>query len=288
MAAPFTLGPGLRRLRAPNPSPMTHTGTNTYLVGEGPCAVIDPGPDDPAHLDAILAACPEGVSHILVTHAHLDHSPLSRALAKATGAPILGFGPAHAGRAPVMERLGELGGGEGVDHAFRPDETLADGDTVRGEGWTIRALWTPGHLSNHLSFAWDDTLFTGDLVMGWASSLVSPPDGDMTQFMASVARLAETHWARFHPGHGDPVDAPAKRLDWLIAHRKGRETQILDALGPAPLTAATLAARIYTDTPARLLPAAARNVLAHLIDLHGKNEVSATGPIHAETMFHRS
>lgn len=290
--APEDLGPGLRRVLAPNPSPMTFRGTNTYLVGTRGLAVIDPGPDDPAHLDALLAAVGPGqtVTHILVTHAHLDHSPLARGLAEATGAPVLGFGPATAGRRPVMERLalgGLVGGGEGVDSAFLPDVLLADGAVVQGDGWHLEALHTPGHMSNHLAFAWGDILFTGDLVMGWASSLVSPPDGDLTAFMASLGRLQTRPWSVFHAGHGAPVTDPATRLADLVTHRRSREHAILAALTEAPATPTELARRIYTDTPAALLSAAARNVLAHLIDLSEKSLVSAEGPLGADAVFSR-
>ncbi|SMX35584.1 MBL fold metallo-hydrolase [Maliponia aquimaris] len=286
------LGPGLRRVLAPNPSAMTFRGTNTYLVGTRGLAVIDPGPDDPGHLEAVLAAVGPGqrVTHILVTHAHLDHAPLARRLAQATGAPVLGFGPATAGRRPVMERLarqGLVGGGEGVDPDFQPDTALADGATVEGDGWRLEALHTPGHMANHLAFAWDDKLFTGDLVMGWASSLVSPPDGDLTAFMASLERLQARHWSVFHAGHGAPVADPTARLAELLAHRRGREAAILAALAEAPATATQLAQRIYTDTPTALLPAAARNVLAHLVDLAEKSIVVADGPLRVDAVFTR-
>lgn len=288
---PLPLGAGLRRLTAPNPSPMAFRGTNTYLLGTRGLAVIDPGPNDPAHLEAILAAVGPGqrITHILVTHAHLDHSPLARPLARETGAPVLAFGDARAGRSAVMTRLAEAGlagGGEGVETGFAPDATLADGAEVAGDGWRLRALHTPGHFGNHLCFAAGDTLFTGDLVMGWASSLVSPPDGDLTDFMASCARLAGHRWRVMHPGHGAPIADPAARLDWLIAHRRTREAQIRAALAEAPGTAETLARRIYADTPPELLPAAARNVFAHLVDLAGRDLARAEGPLSAEARFH--
>ncbi len=289
------LAPGLRRIVAPNPSPMTFRGTNTYLLGtgipgKGALAVIDPGPDDPAHLQAILDALgpSQSISHILVTHAHVDHSPLARPLSEATGAPVLAFGRAEAGRSPVMAALaadGLAGGGEGVDAGFAPDITLRDGEEVAGDGWSITALHTPGHMGNHLSFAWGDALFCGDLVMGWASSLVSPPDGDLTDFMAACRRLRARPWRVFHPGHGAPIADPAARLDWLIDHRAAREAQVIDALVAGPATAQALAARIYTDTPPALLPAAARNVFAHLIDLYGKNRVAPEGPLSADAVF---
>lgn len=283
------VAPGVRRILAPNPSPMTYRGTNTYLLGTTEIAVIDPGPDDPGHLQAILRACHPGrITAILVTHAHLDHSPLARHLSTETGAPVIAFSDASGGRSPVMQDLaatGLVGGGEGVDAAFTPDRCLADGDSLEGPDWSVTALHTPGHFGNHLAFALGDMLFSGDLVMGWASSLVSPPDGDLTDFMASCCRLREHRWSRFLPGHGAPVPDPAARLDWLISHRLSREAALLQALKAGPATATDLAQRVYTDTPSHLMPAAARNVLAHMIDLYGKNIVTPDGALSADTTF---
>ena len=286
------LEPGLRRIVAPNPSPMTYRGTNTYLLGTRDLAVIDPGPDSAAHLAAILSAIGTGqrVTHIIVSHAHLDHSPLARPLSQKTGAPVYAFGPASAGRSDVMAQLaagGLAGGGEGIDADFAPDETLHDGATLNTPDWTLEALHTPGHIGNHLCLAWKDACFTADHVMGWASSLVSPPDGDLTDFMASCARLQARIWRTFYPGHGAPIDAPNARLDWLIAHRRTREAAILEALTHGPADAATLAAAIYTDTPRALIPAATRNVLAHLVDLTGKSIVSPCGALSADARFER-
>ncbi|THH38614.1 MBL fold metallo-hydrolase [Aliishimia ponticola] len=290
IGTPETVAPDVRRIVAPNPSPMTYRGTNTYLVGTQEVAVIDPGPQSDAHLEAILASIGPGarVSHILVTHTHLDHSPLARPLAEATGAPILAFGGADSGRSAVMQELaqaGEIGGGEGIDTEFTPDETLQDGQIVQGHGWTLEAIHTPGHIGNHLSFALGRTCFTADHVMGWASSLVSPPDGDLTDFMASCAKLSARTWDVFLPGHGAPITAPADRLNWLTSHRLSREASILAALEHGPATAFALAEAIYTETPPALLGAAARNVLAHLVDLYGKSLVAPTGALTAETIF---
>jgi len=281
------VAPGLRQVLAPNPSPMTLHGTNTWIVGEGRVAVIDPGPALPAHLAAILAALGPGeaVSHILVTHAHLDHSAASRPLAEATGAPVLAFGDALAGRSPVMAQLAGTGGGEGVDTGFAPDVVLADGTEVAGEGWTLTALHTPGHFGNHLSFAWGERLFTGDQVMGWSSSLISPPDGDVAQYMASLKRLAAVGARVAHAGHGPDIADPAARIAELAAHRRQREAEVLAALTGAPADAATLAARIYTDTPPALLGAAARNVLAHLVDLSERGLIAPRGPLNARAVF---
>lgn len=285
-----TLEPGLRRIVAPNPSPMTYRGTNTYLLGETALAVIDPGPDSAPHLEAILnAVAPDQhVSHIIVTHTHLDHSPLARALSDRTGAPVLAFGDAHAGRSPVMQRLagaGTVGGGEGVDAGFVPDVMLDDGETLTHGGWTLEVIHTPGHIGNHISLGWGNACFTADHVMGWASSLVSPPDGDLTDFMTSCARLQKQDWRVFYPGHGGPVADPAARLDWLVTHRRARETAILSLLADAPATAPDLARAIYTTTPPGLLGAATRNVLAHLIDLHGRSHVTHAGPLHENAVF---
>ena len=285
-----TLEPGLRRIVAPNPSPMTYRGTNTYLLGETDVAVIDPGPDSPAHLEAILAAIQPGqrISHIIVTHTHLDHSPLARPLAARTGAEVWAFGNATAGRSPVMQGLAEaglMGGGEGVDHGFRPDHSLADGDMLEGNGWALEVLHTPGHIGNHLCLAWGDACLTADHVMGWATSLVSPPDGDLTDFMASCEKLGARNWRVFYPGHGAPVSDPNARLDWLVAHRRAREASILKALNAGPATAEDLARVIYTETPAALLGAATRNVLAHLVDLTGRGRVAPQGVLQAEAHF---
>ncbi|XDA99749.1 MBL fold metallo-hydrolase [Sulfitobacter sp. LCG007] len=287
-----TLEPGLRRILAPNPSPMTWRGTNTYLLGLRDIAVVDPGPLLPAHLEAILAALTpsQRISHIIVTHSHLDHAPLARPLAERTGAPVLGFGDAEAGRSAIMGELarsGLVGGGEGVDRDFAPDIALADGARIEGDDWQLEVLHTPGHMGNHICLAWADACLTADHVMGWASSLVSPPDGDLTDFMQSCDRLRARSWRVFHPGHGAPVTDPAGRLDWLVAHRRARETSILDALAENPGTARSLARRIYSDLSPALLPAAQRNVLAHLVDLMQKHAVEPLGPLTVESPFRR-
>lgn len=273
------IAPKLRRIVAPNPSPMTFRGTNTYVLGQGDVVVIDPGPASPAHLAALLRGL-EGarVAQILVTHAHLDHSPLAADLARATGAPVYGFGPAQSGRSDVMQRLvaqGMQSGGEGIDANFTPDHALADGETLRTAAGEVTALWTPGHLSNHMCFAWEGALFSGDHIMGWASTMISPPDGDLTQFMASAARLLARSERVYYPGHGAPVTQPQARVQALIDHRKTREATILHTLSQGPKTVASLTAEIYHDTPAALHGAAARNVFAHLIDLVVKGEIHA-------------
>ncbi len=282
----------VRRVRAANPSPLTATGTNSYILGSGHVAIIDPGPALPGHLDALLAALEAGerVSHIIVTHAHLDHSALAPALAARTGAEVLAFGRATDGRSEAMARLvaggAEPGGGEGLDHAFAPDRSLADGETVGHATWSVTAVHTPGHIGGHLCLAAGDLLFSGDHVMGWASTIVSPPDGDMTDYMASLDRLRIGAWRRFLPGHGDPVEAPAERIDALLAHRRMREAAILDALATGPLGLAELVACVYADTPPGLLAAARRNALAHLIDLHGRKRITASPTLGPNAIFH--
>jgi hydroxyacylglutathione hydrolase len=285
-----TVAPGVRRVLARNPSAMTFTGTATYLVGEGPIAVIDPGPDDAAHRGAVLDALGgASVAAILVTHSHRDHSGGAAALARATGAPALAFGPHGAGRSERWTAFEGLGGGEGADAGFAPDRRLADGEAVAVGGRRLVALHTPGHLSNHLCFALEGegVLFTGDHVMTWASSLVSPPDGDMAAYMASLRRLAGRDDRLILPGHGRPSRDPARLIGWLIAHREGREAQILAALREGPATAEALARRLYADVDPRLLPAAARNVLAHLLALADEGRAVCAGPPTAEAPFRR-
>ncbi len=272
---------------------MTHTGTNTWLVSRGNMvAVIDPGPDLPAHQTAILAALEPGerIGAILVSHAHLDHSALAPSLSQATGAPVLAFGPVGAGQSALMARLqaqGLTGGGEGLDHSFTPDQHLADGEHLHLGCLRIEVLHTPGHSANHLCFATEGLLFSGDLAMGWASSLISPPDGDMGAYMASLRRLMARDWRQMLPGHGPAVEAPLTRLQDLYRHREAREAEVLAALTPTPADAATLARAIYRDTPPALLPAAERNVLAHLLDLADRNFVTAPSPLSARSVFRR-
>ena len=286
---PEAITDNIRRVLAPNPGPMTHWGTNTYVLGRGQVAIIDPGPESETHLAGILAATAgETITHILVTHAHADHSPLARALSRATGAPVYGFGPPEAGRSSTMERLakaGLSGGGEGTDAAFQPDETLSDGDVLEGEDWNLTTFHTPGHFAGHLAFQCDGHLFSGDHVMDWASSLVSPPDGDLGAFLKTSERLKTLSDTIFLPGHGNPIRQPAARLDWLIQHRKGREDAILAALESGANTVDAITSRVYVDTPPEMHPAAARNAFAHLIDLVERNVVRAVPELSLKARF---
>lgn len=284
-----TAGP-IRRIRANNPSPLTGTGTNTYLIGAGEVAVIDPGPDQEDHLTEILSSLEPGehIGKILVTHSHLDHSAMVPALKRETGAQVFAFGDSSAGKSAHLKTLAGLGGGEGVDHGFKPDVTVADGQELTVGKHGVSAIWTPGHFGNHLCFEWGDVLFSGDLVMGWATSLVSPPDGDLTAFMASLARLQGKQHVTYLPGHGEPVPNPQDRLQELIDHRNMRETQILVQLAKGPANANDLTRAIYTDVPPHLHPAATRNVLAHLIDLTQKNKTHHEGTLTSESVFWRA
>jgi hydroxyacylglutathione hydrolase len=278
MTSPVPISPGLQRLRAGNPSPLTGTGTNTYLVGTDEIAVIDPGPELDAHLAAILQATRgRRVSSIVVTHAHRDHSALAPRLAAETGAEVLAFGGARDGISPRMATLKDgLGtSGEGLDHTFTPDRRLSDGQRLSGPDWSLRVIHTPGHLGGHICLALGRMLLSGDHVMGWATSIVSPPEGDMGDYMASLERLGREPWDLALPGHGDPIADPSARIAELTSHRRMREAQVIAALALGPATASTLAARIYVEIDRGLLPAATRNVLAHLIDLASRSRVVA-------------
>jgi glyoxylase-like metal-dependent hydrolase (beta-lactamase superfamily II) len=293
------LEPGIRRITCRNPSPMTFTGTQTYLLGRGAVALIDPGPDMEDHRAAILAALEPGerIATILVTHSHSDHSPGVAPLKAATGAEVLAFGPHGAGRSARMAALAacgaRFGGGEGADPSFAPDRLLADGEVAKGDGWAVRALHTPGHLSNHLAFAVEGldggapgAVFSGDHVMAWATTMVSPPDGDMAAFMASLRRM-QGRWDRiYYPGHGAPVRDPEAMLAHQIAHRAGREAQILSVLAEiGAATPAQLTARIYADVDPALHPAAARNVLSHLIGMLEDGRAAVDGDLAPDARF---
>ena len=263
--------PRVRRLLAPNPSPFTYTGTQTYIVGTGAVAVIDPGPDIAEHVEAILAATAgETIAAILCTHTHRDHSPASRPLAEAAGAPIVGCAPL------ALEDDGPRADAA-FDFDYRPDRILADGEALAEEGWTLRAVATPGHTSNHLCFALDGAglLFTGDHVMGWSTTVVSPPDGDMTLYMNSLDLLLGRDDKVYHPAHGPAVDNPRAHVRSLIVHRHMRERQILAQLEGGEGRIPAMVAAIYRDIDPRLHPAAGRSVLAHLVDLERRGLVEA-------------
>lgn len=278
--SPLSSQPRIRLVRAPNPSPLTFTGTNSYILGSGRVAVIDPGPDDPAHLAALLGQLDprEEVSHIIVTHPHRDHSALAGTLSRQTGAPVLAMGGATDGRSARMQNLARSGwksaGGDGLDTSFAPDRRIHDLEMIRGEDWDLKVIHTPGHLGTHACLAVGWVLFSGDHVMGWSTSVVAPPDGDMGDYIAALHRLAADDWTEFLPGHGEAVADPAARLDALIAHRTARAAQILAALRDGPATIEELTARVYPGLAPQLTTAAGHNILAHLIDLAEKNQIA--------------
>jgi glyoxylase-like metal-dependent hydrolase (beta-lactamase superfamily II) len=267
------LSPLVRRLLAPNPSPFTFTGTQTYVVGSGEVAVIDPGPAIPEHVDALLAGIAgERVTAILCTHTHRDHSPASRALAEATGATIVGC------RALSFEDAGPRADAA-FDDDYAPDRVLADGEALEGKGWILEAIATPGHTSNHLCFALPEekALFSGDHVMGWSTTIVSPPDGAMAAYMTSLAKLQARSDSIYYPGHGPVIEGPQKLLRGLVLHRRQREAQILAELRRGEQEVADMVPRLYREIDPQLHPAAERSVLAHLIDLQSRGVVVREG-----------
>jgi len=269
------VAPMIRRIVARNPSPFTFKGTGTYVVGNGDVAVIDPGPDIAEHVDALVAGLPgERVTHILITHTHRDHSPAARALQTASGAPTYGFGP-HAGG-----KRGDPAVEEGGDWDFAPDVTLRDGDRVAGKGWTFEAVHTPGHTSNHLCFALADAgvLFSGDHVMGWSTSVIAPPDGDMAAYMASLDKLLGRRDAVYWPTHGPAITEPHEHVRAFIAHRREREAGILGCLRAGVERVDAIVERLYVGLQPGLRRAAGRSVHAHLIDLVARGLVECDGP----------
>jgi len=280
------VAPGVRRLTAPNPGPTTFHGTNSYIVGRGDVAIIDPGPDDAGHVAALLSAVAgETVSHIVLSHTHRDHTGALAALRQATGAATVGGGPHRPARPP---RAGE---GMRLDAAgdanFHPDITLADGDRIAGETWRIEAVATPGHTTNHLALALDDgkTLFSGDHVMGWSTTIVAPPDGAMRDYMASLDKLAARAEPRYLPGHGGPIENAHGYIRALKQHRRMREAAIYARLVAGDRTIPEIVAMIYRDTDPRLHRAAGLSVLAHLEDLVADGKAISDGPPVVEGRF---
>ncbi|WP_066557340.1 MBL fold metallo-hydrolase [Croceicoccus bisphenolivorans] len=268
------LEPMVRRVLARNPSPFTYTGTQTYLVGtDAELAVIDPGPDEEPHLDALIAAIGGAkVVAIACTHTHRDHSPAAAPLAARTGAPVIGC-------APLVLTTDAPRADAPFDQTYAPDAVLSDGELICGEGWTLRAIATPGHTSNHLCYALEESgaLFTGDHVMGWSTTVVAPPDGDMAAYMASMERLYEREDRVYYPAHGPAVDKPKQLVRGMIGHRRQRERQILRHLGDGAHAIPELVGKMYVGLDERLKGAAGQSVLAHLIDLRNRNLVASRG-----------
>ena len=271
--------PGIRRVLCNNPSPFTFKGTVSYIVGRGKVAIIDPGPDDPAHGAALLDAVRgETVTHIFVTHTHRDHSPGVPAIKRATGAQVLAEGPHRAARMLQVGEAPRLDASNDTD--FAPDRALADGEVVPGTGWTIEAVTTPGHTANHMAFAFKEAgiLFSGDHVMAWSTPVVAPPDGSMGDYMASLQKLAKRPEAIYLPGHGPAVHNAPRFVAAYILHRKAREASILNRLGKGESDIPALVAAIYANLDPRLVKAAGLSVLAHLEDLVARGAVKSDGP----------
>lgn len=270
----MALSPLVTRILAPNPSPFTYEGTQTYLVGKTDLAVIDPGPEEPAHLEALVAVIAgRPVRAIMCTHTHRDHSPAAAPLARLIAAPVIGCAPL------TLEDDGPRADAA-FDPFYAPGRVLTDGETLAGEGWVLEAVATPGHTSNHLCYALaqEKALFTGDHVMGWSTTVVSPPDGDMTAYLASLEKLMARDDAIYYPAHGEPIPQPRRLVRGTLGHRRMREGQILRYLerqGPSAIP--DLVAAMYAAIDPRLHGAAGRSVLAHLIDMERRNLVTPEG-----------
>ena len=270
------IAPGVRRIVANNPGPYTFLGTNTYVVGSGDVAVIDPGPADAAHLSAIVEATRgERITHICITHSHRDHCDGALPLQEKLGGEIVAFGPTGTSRGAGTPGLGDTF----VDAAFTPDLPVADGDTVKGRGFALDVLHMPGHAPDHLCFALvgKRTVFTGDHVMGWNTTVIAPPEGNMADFLASLDRLAQRHDKLFLPGHGGRIETPRRVVRAYITHRKWREQNILGCIDDGVCTIPRIVAKLYGDLDDDLKGAAALSVLAHLEHLIARGTVTAEG-----------
>jgi glyoxylase-like metal-dependent hydrolase (beta-lactamase superfamily II) len=273
------VAPRVRAIVANNPGPFTFKGTMSYIIGRGTVAILDPGPDDDGHIAALLAAVRgETVSHIFVTHTHRDHSPAVPKVKAATGAKVYAQGPHRLARPLHTGESRRLDASADMD--FRPDVALADGEIVSGDGWTLEAVTTPGHTANHMAFALKDSdlLFAGDHVMAWSTTIVAPPDGAMSDYMASLHKLARRDEQLYLSGHGAPVRDAERYVQFLIRHRQGREASILHRLGKGAADIPTIVKAVYIGLDPRLIGAAGLSVLAHLEDLAARGVVATDGP----------
>ena len=280
---PDALSPRIRRVVAKNPGPFTLHGTGTYIIGRGNVGVIDPGPADAAHIDAILRATSgETITHMLVTHTHNDHSPGCALLREACDAPTYAYGPHGAGKHEQGVAVEE-----GGDMAFAPDHRVRHGEVIEGDGWSFECVYTPGHTSNHVCYALREerALFSGDHVMGWSTSIVSPPDGDMAQYMASLKLLLERDDAVYWPTHGPAVTAPAPFVEAFIAHRVERERQIERCLRRGMRKIEEMVPTMYADLPAFMHPAAARSVFAAIIHMNERGVVVCEGDLAVDAAY---
>ena len=270
------LSPNIRRVVARNPSAFTFNGTGTYILGTGNVAVIDPGPKDTAHVNAILQAVRgETISHMLVTHTHNDHSPACSLLREHCDAKTYAFGPHGSGKFEDDGVVVEEGG----DMDFEPDVTVRDGDVIEGDDWSVECVYTPGHTSNHICYSsiQDRTLFSGDHVMGWSTSVISPPDGDMAKYMESLSKLLERNEESYWPTHGPQIVEPKRHVRAFIAHRENRASQILSTIGNGVRKITDMVPLMYTDVDRGLYPAAARSVFAALLHLVELETVQCDG-----------
>jgi glyoxylase-like metal-dependent hydrolase (beta-lactamase superfamily II) len=276
------VSPLIRRVIADNPGPFTYKGTGTYIVGKGDgVAVIDPGPDLPAHLQAILdATAGERISHILITHHHADHSPLARPLSEATGAVVYGC----AVKAPIVEDAVKLEAGY---DRFEPQVSVCGGVTITGHGWTMEAIPTPGHTSNHICYALaeENALFSGDHIMGWSTTVVTPPDGNMGDYLASLDLIKARNFATLWPTHGPPITEPGPFIAAYREHRMDRERQILEQLGAGETKIREMVPKMYVGVDPRLYAPASHSVLAHMIELVKSGRVVANGPPGLESEY---
>ena len=279
------VAPGIRRVTARNPSKFTFKGTGTYILGTGKVAVIDAGPDLPDHVEALLGALDgEVITHQLITHTHTDHSPAAARVKERTGAPTFGFGPHGSGRF-ADGSTGEAGG----DMAFVPDHTVAHGDIIEAAGYRIECVHTPGHTSNHICYALagDGALFTGDHVMGWSTTVVSPPDGDMAAYMASLELLAGRGDKIYYPTHAGPITDPMPYVAALLEHRREREHQIMDCLGRGVGRIANMVDEMYPGLDTELVSAAGRSVFSHIIAMAERGDITSDGAIEADAEYRK-
>ena len=280
------LSPGIRRVIAQNPSPFTLYGTGTYILGRGEVAVIDPGPADPEHINAILQAVEgEKITHILITHTHMDHSPGCKILQQQCDAQSYAYGPHGAGKLEsgvVVE--------EGGDMEFEPDNLVKDGDVLQFGAFSAECVYTPGHTSNHMCFALqqEQALFTGDHVMGWSTSIISPPDGDMAAYMASLELLLQRDDKVYWPTHGPAIEQPKAHVQAFIEHRREREEQILQCLDRGISHIQDMVPVMYTDTPEFMYPAAARSVMAAVEYLVSIGKIQVEGELEMSSALQRS
>lgn len=281
-----SIAPGIRRVIAENPSPFTLYGTGTYIIGTGEVAVVDPGPADPAHIKALLNAVDgEKISHVLVTHTHMDHSPGCRILREYCDAPTYAYGPHGAGKlaegVPVEE---------GGDMDFTPDKIVRHGDIIKGDDWTVECVYTPGHTSNHMCFQLREqkALFTGDHVMGWSTSIISPPDGDMAAYMDSLRLLQTRDDAVYWPTHGPAIVDPKAHVQAFIDHRVEREQQIFDCIDDGVHEIREMVPLMYKGTPEFMYPAAARSVLAAIEYMVNRGDLRCSGELDLDSTYHRS